>query len=229
MRFIINIGLLLFLLTACTNGGKVNSAATNEKTNLTNDTLIGSKTITDIAGAAYRKRATGYFVINGKDTSDFTCIFVELKDSGKVVIDLNIPYPKDGVNYRQRMSELQKILPVAKKDFDFDSLRSIYLGRLVQNGDVAIEITKQYMNKFGQQKKITDYRKVESFLKESQLGKDFNKIFNQYSFTVESVSSEKLFFTSKRELYQLSKIETDTTKVPEKILDCMTWVILKKR
>jgi hypothetical protein len=229
MRHIINIGLLLLLLTVCSNGGQVYSTATNEKTNLTNDTLIGSKTITDIEGAAYRRRATGYFVINGKDTSDFTCIFVELKDSGKVVIDLNLPYFKDGIPYRQRMNELQKILHVAKKDFNFDSLRSIYLGRLVQNGDVAIEITKQYISKFGQPKKITDFRKVESFLKESQLGKDFNKIFNPYSFTVESISSEKLFFTSKRELYHMSKIETDTTKIPEKILDCMTWVILKKR
>jgi hypothetical protein len=229
MRHIINIGLLLLLLTVCSNGGKVYSTTTNEKTNLTNDTLIGSKTITDIEGAAYRKRATGYFVIYDKDTSDFTCIFVELKDSGKVVIDLNLPYFKDGIPYRQRMNELQKILHVAKKEFNFDSLRSIYLGRLVQNGDIAIEITKQYMDKFGQPKKITDYKKVESFLKESQLGKDFNKIFNPYSFTVESVSSEKLFFTSKRELYHMSKIETDTTKIPEKILDCMTWVILKKR
>jgi hypothetical protein len=229
MRHIINIGLLLLLLTACSNGGQVNSTTTTEKTNLTNDTVIGSKTITEIAGSAYRKRATGYFVINGKDTSNFTCVFVELKDSGKVVIDLNIPYPKDGVTYRQRMSELQKILPVAKKDFNFDSLRSIYLGRLVQNGDVAIEITEQYIDKFGQPKKITDYRKVETFLKESQLGKDFNKILCPYSIAVESISSEKLQFFSKKELYFMSKIETDTTKIPEKILDCMTWVILKNK
>jgi len=230
MRHLINIGLLLLLLTACSNDGQVNSTATTQKTNQTNDTVIGSKQITnEIAGSAYRKRATSYFVINGKDTSNFACIFVELKDSGKVVIDLNLPYFKDGIAYRQRMDELQKILPVAKKHFNFDSLRSIYLGRLVQNGDVAIEITKQYTDKFGQPKKITDYRKVESFLAESQLGKDFNKIFNPYSFAVEKVSSEKLFFTSKKELCFMSKIETDATKIPEKILDCMTWVILKKR
>jgi len=36
------------------------------------DAAIGRRSITDeIAGAAYRKRATGYFVIVDKDTSDF--------------------------------------------------------------------------------------------------------------------------------------------------------------
>jgi hypothetical protein len=230
MKHLINFGLLLLLLTSCSNGGQVNTAVTTEKAITTNDTVIGSKTITDeIAGGAYRKRAISYFVINGKDTSKFKCIFVELKDSGKVVIDLNIPYQKDEVTYRQRMSELKKLLPIAKQDFNFDSLRSIYLGRLVQNGDIAIEITKQYTDKFGKPKKITDYGKVEMFLKESQLGEDLNRIFNLYSIDVESVSSEKLQFFPKKELLTMSKIETDTTKITEKILDCMTWVILKKR
>lgn len=228
MRLIIKIGLLFFLFIACNNFVPVNSLTIKEKNELANDTIIGSKTITELAGAAYRKRATGYFVIHGKDTSNFTCIFIELKDSGRVVIDLNIPYPMDEVTYRQRLSELKLILPSAKKDFDFDLIGSIYLGRLVQNGDIAIEITNQYLEKFGQPQKITDYKKVESFLKKSQLGVDFNKIFNPYSIYVEGVSTEKLQFFPKKELLFMSKVESDTTNIPEKILDCMTWVMLKK-
>lgn len=229
MRHFINIGLLLFLLTACSNSGQTNSSTKTKNDSITSDTIIGSKAFDEIAGSAFRKRAIEYFAINGKDTSKFTCVFVELKDSGKVCIDLNLPYFKKGVTCRQIMSELQKILPVAKKDFNFDSLRSIYIGRLVQIGDAAVEVTKQYMGKFGQPKKITDYRKVESFLKESQLGEDFNKLLKPYSFDVENIASEKLSFSSKKELLYMSKVETDTTKIPEKILDCMTWIILKKK
>lgn len=229
MRILIYIGLLLLLLSSCSHR-QSNSSLIAQIESSKSDTIVGKKTITDeIAGSAYRKRAIGYFVINGKDTSKFTCIFIESKDSGKICIDLNLPYFKEGVTYKQIKKELQKILCVAKNDFNFNLLYSIHIGRLIQIGDIAIEVSKQYTDKFGFQKKITDYRKVESFLKESQLGKDFDNLLNPYSFVVSDISSEKVFFTSKRELLFRSKVDTDTTKIPEKILDCMTWIILKKK
>jgi hypothetical protein len=229
MKILFYIGLLISLLTGCSNSVKTNSKITNTG-NQTNDIIIGRKPIKDeIAGSAFRKRATKYFVIKGNVTSKFACIFVELKDSGKVSIDLNLPYFKTGVTYRQVMNELQMILPVAGKDYNFDSLRSIYIGRLVQIGDAAIEVTKQYAAKFGQPQKITDYRKVETFLKVSKLGEDFSKLLDPYAFDVENVATEKLIFTSKKELLYMSKVEIDTTEIPEKIMDCMTRIILKRK
>jgi hypothetical protein len=201
-----------------------------EKFKPTTDTIIGSKEINDeLAGSSYRDKAIGYFVIIGKDTSNFTCIFSELKTGGRVNIDLNIPYLKKTVTHGQRFKELKLILPKASKDFDFDSLNSISFGRLVQNGDLAIEITKEYKQKNPTFRNLfVNYTAFEEFLITSKLGRDLGDVFKQYSITIASVSIEKLFLTSKKDLYWASKIETDSTEVPDRILDCQTWVKLKK-
>ena len=214
---------ILVLLSACAQNGLTVSQKH------TADTIIGSKYINDkIAGSAYRKRAIGYFVIIDKDTSDYTCIFTESK-AGKVNIDLNIPYFKNTMTYGKRFSELKLILPRASKDFNFDSLNYISYGRLVQSGDLAIEITKEYKQKYATFKNLsTDYNKFEEFLITSKLGKDLASIFKPYSMIVASASVEKLFLTTKKDLYWASKIETDSAEVPDKILDCMTSVKLKK-
>ena len=65
---------------------------TDDKSVATSDTIVGRKTITDeIAGAAYRKRAIGYFVIVNLDTSVLTCIFSESKAGGKISMDMRFP------------------------------------------------------------------------------------------------------------------------------------------
>jgi hypothetical protein len=226
----LTLGLLVVLLASCNDNRQNSFAQTTAENKVTVDTIIGSKGITDeIAGSAYRKRATGYFVIIGKDTSDYTCIFTESKDGGKVSISLNIPYSKATMTYRQRLEELKIILPKAAKDYNFDSLSSISFGRLILSGDLAIEVTQQYRQKFGTSNKLESYTTVEQFLKVSKLGTDLNVLFKPYSISVDKVSIEKLFLTSRQDLYWASKVETDTTKIPDKILDCMTWAILTKK
>lgn len=232
MRHLRCIGFLSLLLAACSNEGQVNHTIRNEKANKNNDTIIGSKNITDeISGSAYRKRATGYFVIIGNDTSDFTCIFTQSKYDGNIGIDLNIPYLNTSMTYRQRLLELKTILTKAAKDYNFDALTSISFGRLILCGDLAIDITYQYRQKFGASDtiKVEDYRVVEQFLVTSKLSSDLNNLFKPYSILVDKVSIEKPFFTTKKELYWASKVETDSTNTPDKILDCMIWVKLRKK
>jgi hypothetical protein len=223
------LGLLAITLTSCSDRQNRSVKTTNENS-VTIDTLVGSKIITDeIAGSAYRKRAICYFVIIDKDTSDYTCIFSEYKDNSNVGIDLNIPYFKATMTYRQRLEELKIILPKAATEFNFDSLTGINFGRLVLSGDLAIDVTKQYHQKFGISDKLQSYETVGQFLKESKLGSDLDNLFKPYSITVDKVSIEKLFHTSQKELYWASRIETDSVDVPDKILDCMTWVKLTKK
>ncbi len=227
MNIKLTLGLLAVSLTACHDTRQTTQTTTEQSAAI--DTIVGSKTITDeIPGAVHRKRATGYFVMVAKDTSDYSCIFTESKDSGKVSIDLNIPYFKAAMTYRQRLSELQLMLPKAAADFNFDSLTAVYFGRLILHGDLAVEVTKQYHQKFGASDKLESYTAVGQFLKESKLGADLDNLFKKYSISVEKVSIEKLFFTSRQELYWASKIETDTANVPDKLLDCMIWVKLQK-
>jgi len=230
MSIKLTLGLLAIFLTASNNNRQYSIAQTTTENKVIIDTIVGSKTITDeIAGSAYRKRAIGYFVIINKDTSDYTCILTESKDGGNVGIDLHIPYLKASMSYSQRLAELKILLPSAAKDFNFDSLRGISFGRLVLSGDLAIDVTKQYFQKFGTSDKLESYTTVGQFLKESKLGTDLNILFKPYSISVDKVSIEKLFLTSRQDLYWASKIETDTTKVPDKILDCITWATLTKK
>ena len=224
MRIKMTFVFLVLLSLACSRNGQSDSFKA-----VPTDTIIGSKYIKDeIAGSVFRKRAIGYFVIIGKDTSDFTCIFTESK-SAVTNIDLNLPYLKPTMTYRQRLEELKLILPKASKDFNFDSLNYISYGRLVQSGDLAIEITKEYKQKHGTFKNLfTNYSKFEEFLITSKLGRDLETILKPYSISISSVSIEKLFFTTKKDLYWTSKVETDSTEVPDRILDCLTLVQLKK-
>jgi hypothetical protein len=222
-------GLLAVFLTACNGSQQKNFTERTTENKIAVDTIVGSKIITDeIAGSAYRKRAIGYYVIIDKDTSDYTCIFTESKDGNHVGIDLNTRYSKTEMTYGQRLEELKIILPKAATDFNFDSLTSINFGRLILSGDLAVDVTNQYRQKFGAGDKL-ESTTVKQFLKESRLGADVDNLFKPYSMSVDKVSIEKLYFTTRKELYSASKIETDSTEAPEKILDCMTWVHLTKR
>ncbi len=84
------------------------------------------------------------------------------------------------------------------------------------------------MKNFGTNTELVDYKTMKQFFIDSKLGNDLNSVFKQYSIKVADVSLEKLFFTTKKNLYWASKIEIDSTFVPEKIIDCITWVELKK-
>lgn len=230
MKIQLTFGVCIILLTACNENKQNNLSQTDDKTAASGDTIVGTKIITnEIAGSAHRNRAMGYYLTVDKDTSDFICIFFESKDGGKVGIDLNIPYSKRSMTYRQRLSEFQTILPIASKDFNFDSLTSISFGRLILSGDLAIDVTKQYIEKFGTSSKIGSNRIVANFLNESKLATDIDSIFKPYSISVDNISIEKLFFTPKSDLYWASKIETDTTNVPEKIIDCMLWAGMSRK
>jgi hypothetical protein len=193
------------------------------------DTVVGSRIITnEIAGSAYRKRAKAYFLVVDNDTSEFTCILSEAREGGNTNMELR--KLKSGAyttSYRQRLNELKKILPRAAADFSFDSLNSVSLGRLITLGDLAIAVTGQYRQKFGPGNKIPEYKKMSAFLLTSQLSSDFNELFAPFSLSVKSISIEKAFFAGSKELKWHSKIETGSTLVPDKILDCITWIRMK--
>ncbi len=217
---------LLLLMFAC-NEPQTNTSQNNAQPAITTiDTLVGRRIITnEIAGANYRKRAIGYYLIVNNDTSDFVSIFSESND-GKVSISFFLD--ESSKTYATRMAELDAILPTAFTEFEFDSLSSIEMGRLISHGDLVIDVTNQYLKKFEVKKPLQDYKTTAAFLKQSKLADDFNTIFKPYSVEVVGVSIEKLFFTSSNQIYSISKIETDSSAVPEELLDCITWVSLKK-
>ena len=221
---------IAIILISCSNSPKMEHE--KSQTDLTQrKILIGEKEIRDeIAGSAYRKRATGYFVINEVDTSFFMPIFAESNRDSSISLSLNLPYDKHDLSYSDRLSELDLIFKEASKDFDFDSFKYIGIGRLILLGDMAITLTDSFNNLYDKDGIGTeDYQLICDFLETSQLAKDFNRLFDNYNMEVGSISIEKAFFTSKKELITYAKFDSDTSKIPEMILDCACWIGLKNK
>ncbi len=83
------------------------------------------------------------------------------------------------------------------------------------------------MKEFGT--KITNnYKRVGQILLNSQLGVDLNKILNRYFISIEQVSIEKLHFVTRDKMFNVSIIKTDFGQIPDKILNCVVYIKLKK-
>ena len=219
--------LLIVFSFSCRNNRKesVQNVPDTKKAFNEPDTLTESIPITDeIAGSAYRKRARGYFIITDGDTSAFMPIVTESKESR---VGIDIRFNKE-MTYAQQFKELKTLLAEAVKDFEFDSIRSITLGRLITTGDLAIEISNELNLDKELKNNLNDYPKVVVFLMKSKLASDFNSLLNPYNIYVDTIYPEKIFLTSQKELYIHSKIETDSVQIPDKILDCITGIVLKK-
>lgn len=188
----------------------------------TNSIVIGTKEDKDeIAGSSYRIRAKSYFVVQGKDTSDFSCIFSETKTDSSINISINF---QKNLSYDQQLQEMKLIFPRAARDFNMKRLNSLGIGRLVESGDLAVRITQQYRERFGNNTRISSYAKVALFLQQSPLGVDLNALLRPYGQNVDHIGVEKVFFTDKQVLYSYSKLTTDSAAIPAEILDCITWI-----
>jgi hypothetical protein len=219
----------LLLLQSC-NETKV-SAVDQSKTEIyTNeDTIIGSKIITnELAGGAYRSRANSYFIVVGSDTSVFQPVFMESKEGGIVGLDFHTSFVRKGLTHQQRMLELIRIIPRAAIDYDLTKLGGVYLIGLSSPPDLAISITQEYRAKVDETfKDLNDYQAFSEFLLDSQLGNELNEIFRPYGVEIEKFNLEKLRLIPKEQFLQWHKVESDTTEIPDKIIDCFVGASFK--
>ena len=229
MKNALNFLFLLTLIISCSIKNR-NQTGKDEQVLNRQDTLVLQKIVTnEIAGSAYSKKAIEYSLVVKNDTLDFKPVFVESNEDGMVSIYLNLPYANKTQTYSQRTEVLKLILGKASEEFNFDSLSRLSVGRLILTGDLAIEITEQYKSRYDINENITtsDYNKISVFLLESRLTTDLNKLFHPYSKSVEKINIEKAFFTTKNDLLKNSKVEKDTSEIPDRILDCIVWVSFK--
>jgi hypothetical protein len=188
------------------------------------DTFVAKKDVTKvIPGSEYIKRAFSYALVVGGDTSAFKCHFSEWKADNSLFFVSKFITTK---SYRQHLAELKKILSEASKDFDLGVLKTIGIGRLVETGDLSISISKEYYEKFGQDNTVSSG--FDRFLLHSSLGKDFNVLLAPYRLQVKEVITEKKFYIPKEELFKNSIIESKADSIPEKIIDCITYLKVGK-
>lgn len=180
----------------------------------------------ELAGSVYREKATGYLLVVDQDSTLYFPAFTKSKSEGRVGLILGL-HPS--LTYGEQLQQLQAILPYAARDYNFDSLSGIYLGRLVQTGDLAIQVTNEYLEAFDgyASTATTQYDTIASFLTSSKLGRDFNKLFTPHGLKVVGTSVEKVFYT---EIYESIKIDSALhSQFPDKVLDAMVWVRLEKQ
>lgn len=211
-----------------------------------NDTVIGkSDLLGKIAGSAYLQRATGYYVVAGKDTSEFMPVFTLSKEKNHVGIDLNLGNLNKvkskgkmsgsswntSKTYLMWLKELEKILVYASAEYDLDSLTGIKCGRMVLTGDLAVDVTRQYHEKFSENREITtaDYQEIAQFLMETRLAADFNALLEPWSLKVEKIGIEKAFFTTRDDLLKNSVPEIPVEEIPVTVFDCIVWMIIEYR
>lgn len=214
---------LLLLSTSCIPHEQSNTASQTIEL----DTLVAKIDMNDIlSGSAYRKRATGYYLIINGDSSIYLPTLTESKE-GKLSLMLGLQ-PKH--TYQQQLDQLALILPYAAKEYNFDSLNGIYVGRLVQTGNLVIDITNEYLDTFGGygSTATTEYNKIADFLAQSRLGQDINELLRPYALEVKSASVEKVFFTGYHPSVKLDSTRYKNQKLPKRLLDCMTWLTIGK-
>lgn len=212
----------LTILLSCKQNSKL-----SDTVSVVPDTVVRSEEFsTQIAGSNYLIKSERFFLIIKNDTSDFSCLINQSKEDGSYT--MNLSFYAGHANYFDRLREFSKmLLPISQK-YNLDSLKSIYLGRLIYYGDLAVSITGSYQNKYDLGKKIEDYQGISTFLMNTQLAHDFDTILKPYSVSIKKISAEKIFFADKAELLSLSKITANPDSIPDKILDCMVGYILVK-
>ncbi|MCC7331569.1 MAG: hypothetical protein IT232_03080 [Flavobacteriales bacterium] len=230
MRVSIFFLLICFLIIGC-NSDSPNQTTpkTTEEIAVPDTNVISIDLMDNIGGSMYLSRAVGYKVAIDKDTSEYTCVFSQSKETGRIEMDLNFSKVSSSVLFNRRISELKIILQKADKDFNLDSLQTISFGRLVHSGDLAIEISNQYKNTMGFNNKTPKYSEVCQFLKTSILVSVVDSLLEPYSFYTTGVSIEKFMLTEKKYFLPNQIIETDTSLIPDSLIDAIVWVNVKRK
>jgi len=128
------------------------------------------------------------------------------------------------------MLEFEKIIPRAAKDYDLTKLRGVYIRELSSSADLAISITHEYFMKVDSTtKEINDYKVFSLFLFDSQLGNELNELFQPYGVEIEKFNVEKFRFVRREQFIEWHKVETETSGIPAKIIDCSVGASFKSK
>jgi len=168
-------------------------------------------------------------VVAGKDTSDFVVsLFVDRQLYRSEIIEVNMSYEGITKPYLQRMTEIRLILANESKRWDLGNLKTIRMGRLIDQGELCLTVSRAYGEVFGFQTKKPDRKRFQQFLNQSRIVMDFNRLLLPYGLEVRRVCYKKLLFADP-ELYQNRPMNRiDSSMIPEKLVDFIAYLKIKK-
>jgi len=179
----------------------------------------------------YRK-ITRYSLVIAGDSSK-TCIFSNLDSEGKVNLHIGLGNSNRQANYierkpyQQRYNEIKKLIPHVADDLDVDSLENVSIGFLIETGDLAIDVSREYYKRYGNPGRINwkqintkQREQINKLLLTSRTNEDLNRLLTPLRKKISKVNPiEKLMFEPKKTVLKYSVVESNTTQIPEYILD----------
>lgn len=194
----------------------------------TQDTIVAK----NISKSEHYSEIISYRLVIAGDSSKTGIVFFK-NDEGKLHLGLGLGKTSRKANqietkpYRLRYLEVKRLMEAAAKDRDTKSLEDVSIGWLMETGDLAIDVSREYFKRYGNPGNIywhqigPDKRKqINEVLISSRAGTDVNTLLLPFGKKIDRVTrTEKLMFEPKSALDYYTAYETDQSQVPEFIMD----------
>ncbi|MHA3787079.1 hypothetical protein ACX0HA_02620 [Flavobacterium hauense] len=194
----------------------------------TQDTIV----VRDEQKDDYYAKIIEYRLVIAEDTSKTGIVFFQNKQ-GKLHLGLGLGMASqkrkyiENKPYRLRYLEVKKLMQEAAKDFDTKSLEDVGIGFLIETGDLAIDVSRNYYKKYGNTGRITwvqigpkKREEIYEILITSRAGQDLNSLLTPFGKKIDKVTrAEQLQFLPKEAINYYTTYETEASQIPEFIMD----------
>jgi hypothetical protein len=125
------------------------------------------------------------------------------------------------LSFQQHLHYQQLILEELANDYALNRTSSIFLGRLLYTGDLALQTTKeiQTANWDG------SHAQLNLLLPQTEVVRAYQTILSPFGLTVRDVSIEKVMLAEKSSLLNFATITMPENEQPDRVLDGMLWLI----
>lgn len=188
--------------------------------------VIGLINLHEMPGKATLSRSMRYFLKKGNDSSRFSCVLHETRESKRLGMDINLA--QKTMTWEEEMQELETMMPVIAREFFLDSLSSISLGRLSETGDACADVTRLYREKVSKSKRIPTYQLISSFLLHTSLTARLNRVLAPYGLKVRGYGLEKVFFIPKSSVTVNTRF-ANSGDIPDPLLDAIMWISIQRK
>ncbi len=214
--------IILLILISCKQEVTIDNRSTltdpvTQDTTITSKNSLKSTTDTLIVkhknNDEYYLNSFSYHWINHKDTIDFNIHLRHYSRDTLNRVSVTINH-KETILFATAVKRIEECFKIIKEDFEISELSSIQFRMPILYQEIATEISKDYLDKFGIKKIKSD--QLNEFLMNSQLTAYLEQVLHPINKSVGGYHIEKFGLTQQR-----LDIDYNTLKVPEASLHGM--------